>query len=154
MHEKRLVLTVKRRGNKDSRKIRQEWKRFVSDLCKCVCFFVQLWTISCSLLFFDYCHRWFLFAVFIFYCMVMYLLIPLAPQVLDIVLPLLNGSRQRVFLYHTEYYVDNESHYYAIMLHSYSATLMQVSIIVATDAMFAVYVQHTCGKFAIVGWDS
>lgn len=90
------------------------------------------------------------YIAFLFGSLAIYLLIPVMPQLSDIVLPL-NETRQRVFLYQTEYFIDVESHYYTILLHTYSGTVMTICTVVATDSMFVGYIQHICGKLAIVG---
>lgn len=79
-----------------------------------------------------------------------YLTIPMMPKILDIILPL-NESRPLTYLYRTEYFVDPEKYFYAIVLHTYTGTIITVSVVAAADAMFNAYVQHVCGILAIVG---
>nr|AXM05131.1 odorant receptor [Campoletis chlorideae] len=88
------------------------------------------------------------YAIFLFGSMMVYLLIPLMPPILDVILPL-NASRQRKYLYHTEYYVDSESNYYWIVLHTYSGTILTIWTVVSVDTMYATYVQHACGLMEI-----
>nr|AXM05156.1 odorant receptor [Campoletis chlorideae] len=89
------------------------------------------------------------YAFFLFGSLVIYLLVPLIPSILNVVLPL-NDSRQRAYLYETEYFVDREAYFWWIVLHTYIGTILTICTVVSVDAMFATYVQHACGLLAIV----
>ncbi|XP_024889762.1 uncharacterized protein LOC112466106 [Temnothorax curvispinosus] len=91
-----------------------------------------------------------LFAAYIYMSMSLYLIIPVSPQIMDIVMPL-NDSRPRKFLLEVEYRVDREKYYYPILLHSYVAITAIISIMVCVDTTYIAYVQHGCSLFAAIG---
>ena len=80
----------------------------------------------------------------------MYLTVPVIPIFLDVFIPL-NETRERIFLYETEYFVDPMENYFYILVHAYISMPFCIGTIIAFDAMFAVYVHHICGIFAILG---
>ncbi|XP_011314697.1 odorant receptor Or2-like isoform X1 [Fopius arisanus] len=78
-----------------------------------------------------------------------YLVTPLVPIILNIVLPL-NESRPHVYVYHTEYFVDQNKYYYPIQLHAYMTIPVSVTCLVAFDQMCAMFIQHACGMLEIL----
>ena len=91
-----------------------------------------------------------IWTVVVFGSCTVYLIIPLSPQILDVILPL-NASRERTLMYQTEYFIDPDTNFYVILFHTYIGTIMTIVTIVALDTMFAAYVQHYCGILEIVG---
>lgn len=81
--------------------------------------------------------------------LVMYVMIPLLPKMLDIIDPL-NVSRPMGVLYRAQYYVDPEEHFLYICLHAYSASFVTMTTIMATDSMFFCYLMHVCGVLAVI----
>lgn len=79
-----------------------------------------------------------------------YLSLPLMTTLLDMVAPL-NQSRERIYLYETEYFVDKDDNYFYINLHAWITMPFAVGILVAYDTMLAVYISHACGIFAALG---
>lgn len=79
-----------------------------------------------------------------------YLSLPLMTTILDVVAPL-NQSRDRVYLYETEYFVDPDENYVYIYIHACVTMPFALGILVAHDTMLAVYVHHVCGIFAALG---
>ncbi|XP_067209612.1 odorant receptor 22b-like isoform X2 [Linepithema humile] len=89
------------------------------------------------------------YAAFFYIIFFLYLLIPLIPRVLDIVVPL-NESRPLKYLYQGEYKVDKEKYYYPILLYAFVAIIINMSIIMIIDTMYIVCVLHTCSLFTAI----
>ncbi|KAK0084515.1 hypothetical protein PV325_006887 [Microctonus aethiopoides] len=77
----------------------------------------------------------------------LYLASPSVPKFLDIIYPL-NQSRDRIYLYQTEYFVDQDEYYIPILIHAYMTVPVSLCVIVFVDNMFAMYIHHACGLFA------
>ncbi|XP_044013387.1 odorant receptor 13a-like [Aphidius gifuensis] len=90
-----------------------------------------------------------IYAAAIFGVVGVYFLSAVVPKFLDIVKPL-NESRNHVFLYETEYFVDQDKYYYQILLHGYLTVPISVGVIIFFDNMLACYVSHICGCLAVV----
>ncbi|XP_043273341.1 uncharacterized protein [Venturia canescens] len=104
----------------------------------------------------NYAHTGFLlgfsYVVCVFGSLAIYLIVPLTPQIFDIILPL-NESRPRQFLYEVEYIIiDEEDHYVSIMIHNYVGSIITILVVVSVDAMLLAYVHHICGMFSILGY--
>ncbi|XP_039311505.1 uncharacterized protein LOC113004033 isoform X2 [Solenopsis invicta] len=52
----------------------------------------------------------------------------------------------------TEYFIDQEKHFYLILCHANAATGLGVTIILGTGTMFIFYQQHACGMFQIASY--
>ncbi|XP_043464704.1 odorant receptor 49b-like [Leptopilina heterotoma] len=93
--------------------------------------------------------------IFIFYSYVstlVYVMTPLLPQILDIILPL-NESRERTYVFHVNYvFIENDNYYNFIYLHSVLAAFITLTNIVAVDFIFLASVQHACGIFQLLGY--
>ncbi|XP_070165801.1 odorant receptor 13a [Polyergus mexicanus] len=57
----------------------------------------------------------------------------------------------RPLLHIVEYYVDMDKYYFPILIHGYLTVAICVTSIVATDAIFVIFVQHVCGLFIVTG---
>lgn len=68
----------------------------------------------------------------------------------DILVPL-NGSHRLECPFVAEYFIDEEVYYYYILLHMYTIFLVGLTVVIATEAFYAICVQHACGLFHIVG---
>ncbi|XP_066595953.1 odorant receptor 9a-like [Prorops nasuta] len=55
-------------------------------------------------------------------------------------------------LHVVEYYVDVDRFYYPIVLHGYFIIILCITIIVAVDSTFVVFVSHICGIFSVLGY--
>ncbi|XP_019884004.1 uncharacterized protein LOC109610211 isoform X1 [Camponotus floridanus] len=91
------------------------------------------------------------YSIYVYVSMILYLLMPMSPQILDIMMPL-NESRPRKFLFEVEYRIDREKYYYLILFHSYVAVIGVMSIVVCADTTYIAYVQHGCSLFAAIGY--
>nr|AKO89986.1 odorant receptor 22 [Microplitis mediator] len=58
---------------------------------------------------------------------------------------------EKPVLFHVEYFYDLEKYYYPLLIHSYFGTMAYMTVAVAIDSMFMVYVQHACAIFAVIG---
>nr|AXM05183.1 odorant receptor [Campoletis chlorideae] len=90
-----------------------------------------------------------IYAIMLFSALGLYLGLPLVPFLMDAIKPL-NQSRQLIYLYETEYFVDQDEYYFIILIHYYMTMPFSVGMIVGYDTMFGVYVQHACGIFSIL----
>lgn len=72
----------------------------------------------------------------------------LFPKFLDIVAPL-NESRPCELFAIATFFFDQEKYFVPIFLHMTVALSAEVTIIVATDTMSLIYVQHACALFKI-----
>ncbi|THK32906.1 odorant receptor 13a-like [Diachasma alloeum] len=87
---------------------------------------------------------------YIYATTLMYLLGPMVPKVLDVVMPL-NESRPALEIYQTEYFVDPVKNKIPILVHAYVISPFPSTIIVAFDALYCNCVNHACSMFEIVG---
>lgn len=62
-----------------------------------------------------------------------------------------NENVTRALLYHVEQVVDVDKYYYLVLFHSYYGTFFLMTLPIAADSMFLVYVQHACGMFSLIG---
>ena len=85
-----------------------------------------------------------------FSTLIIYLLLPFTPFVLDIVKPL-NESRPKLPIYLVEFFVDEKKYYFEILAHSYITTIIGVLCVIASDTFYANSVQHACGMLSILG---
>ncbi|KYM95876.1 hypothetical protein ALC62_13486, partial [Cyphomyrmex costatus] len=60
-----------------------------------------------------------------------------------------NISQPRNLFIITEYFIDQEKHYYLILLHTYAALSIGGVIGIATGTMLIAYLQHVCGMLSI-----
>ncbi|KYN26701.1 Odorant receptor 49b [Trachymyrmex cornetzi] len=92
-----------------------------------------------------------LYSIYVYTSMVLFMIIPMSPQIMDIVMPL-NDTRPRMLLIEVEYRVDREKYYYPMLFHSYAAIVLIISIIVCVDTTYISYVEHGCSLFAAIGY--
>ncbi|XP_063972099.1 uncharacterized protein LOC135159951 isoform X2 [Diachasmimorpha longicaudata] len=91
----------------------------------------------------------------LFYATTIYIVVgiyfcsPAVPKVLDYFKPL-NESRPRIFLYQTEYFIDQEKYYIYILIHAYVTVSICLGVIVVFDNLFATFINHACGMFEIL----
>ncbi|KAK2576711.1 hypothetical protein KPH14_005368 [Odynerus spinipes] len=91
-----------------------------------------------------------LYATVIYIAMCLYMTLPHVPYVVATVL---KGDKNatRGLLYHVEQIIDVEKYYYYVLLHSYYTTFFLMTIMIASDTMLIVFIQHACGMFAAIG---
>ncbi|XP_063992720.1 uncharacterized protein LOC135170646 [Diachasmimorpha longicaudata] len=87
---------------------------------------------------------------YIYATTLMYLLGPMVPKVLDVVMPL-NESRPTVEIYQTEYFVNPVKYEIPILVHAYVISPFPSTIVVAFDALYCNCVNHACSMLEIIG---
>lgn len=87
----------------------------------------------------------------IYSLMTLYMLIPVTPQLLDLLMPL-NKSRPYKYLFDIDYSFDREVYYYPVLLHSYLSSVVTISLMVVTDTSYMSLAQHACGLFTVIGY--
>lgn len=91
----------------------------------------------------------FFFLVAYYVCMIIYLVVTIAPRILDFWVPL-NESRPFIYIFRTDYIIDKEKYYTPIIIHHFITAVIGITSIVAADGTYTVYVHHVCGMFTIV----
>ncbi|KAG7205964.1 hypothetical protein KM043_007891 [Ampulex compressa] len=95
------------------------------------------------------------YGMYYIYCIIVvvciFLLMPLASKILDLVVPL-NQSRPEFSFYEAEYIVDPEKYYYPILLHMDLTFVGGITIIASADLALLNFVMHACGSFSVVGY--
>ena len=79
----------------------------------------------------------------------MYITLPLAPAVLDMIDPL-NETRPKAFPYFAEYFIDDQKYYFELTVHGWIVCILSVQIYATFDSTYAQTVHHACALFAIV----
>lgn len=77
-------------------------------------------------------------------------LVPLLPVILDVVAPI-NGTHPKHLMFQQiEFLFDYEKYFFPLLIHGYLGTMAYLTIIIAIDTIFMVYIQHACAKFEIL----
>ncbi|XP_039311500.1 uncharacterized protein LOC105198338 isoform X2 [Solenopsis invicta] len=84
-------------------------------------------------------------------CISILILYALFPQIFNIQF-LRNATGHYSLPLMTEYFIDQEKHFYLILCHANAATGLGVTIILGTGTMFIFYQQHACGMFKIASY--
>lgn len=71
------------------------------------------------------------------------------PVFLDMIEPL-NYTRQRMFPYFAEYFIDDQKYYFELTVHCWIVCILSVQIFGTFDTTYAQCVQHARALFAIV----
>ncbi|XP_076240847.1 uncharacterized protein LOC143183227 [Calliopsis andreniformis] len=82
--------------------------------------------------------------------LIMFILLPFVPPVLDVLVPL-EEPRSRIFIYPAYYFLDEEKYYYFIIVHMLVAACIVAFVFIAADLNLVYTVQHACALFAITG---
>jgi len=77
-----------------------------------------------------------------------FIIAQLWPNIIGVVLSR-NISQSRHLLITTEYFIDQEKHFYLIVLHTYAAVCIGCTAMIAIGTMILAYLQHTCGMLSI-----
>ncbi|XP_071629214.1 uncharacterized protein [Temnothorax longispinosus] len=91
------------------------------------------------------------YAVMIYSLMSLYMLIPVTPQILDLLMPL-NQSRPYKYLFDVDFSFDREEYYFSVLLYSYLTTVVSMTVMVVTDTSYLMLAHHVCGLFAAIGY--
>ncbi|XP_044598597.1 odorant receptor 13a-like [Cotesia glomerata] len=79
----------------------------------------------------------------------LFLASPALPKILDFIKPL-NQTRDLIYLYETEYFVDQREYYLPILLHYYLSVPISVGGIVFFDNMLGTFIHHECAMLEIL----
>jgi len=89
-----------------------------------------------------------IFLVAAYSTLLLYMVIQFSPNFLDIVAPQ-NESRLHSIPITAEYFADQQKYYLPILLHIDIIALVGFTTIMSTESLFATYIQHAIGMFAI-----
>lgn len=100
---------------------------------------------------------WYSFSGTVYISMIPFMLGPIVPIILkfipETILPANpNATIAKPLMFHVEYLIDVDKYYYPLVIHSYFGTMAYITVVVAIDCMFIVYVQFACSMFNIIGW--
>lgn len=71
------------------------------------------------------------------------------PSVLDIVAPM-DKPRPRKFPIHIECFLDQQKYFYLLYFVIVVSAFVGMTVLMATENMYMIFMQHTCGLFEIV----
>lgn len=84
--------------------------------------------------------------------MTLFLVMPLFPRLMDVILPL-NESRPLRSIIIANYFVDGNKYFYSIYCHMCIEITMAITLLLATDSLFLVFNSHLCGLLSAVGYE-
>ncbi|XP_017795548.1 PREDICTED: uncharacterized protein LOC108576982 [Habropoda laboriosa] len=87
----------------------------------------------------------------LFYFSIIFVLFPLIPPILDVVSPL-NETRSRIEVIKLQYLFDMEKNFYSLYVYTGWCSFMTMMVIITIDALYVVIIHHTCGLFAVCGY--
>ena len=70
---------------------------------------------------------------------------------LDVVMPLSNGTRPKNYPMPEDFGVDYEKYYPYIFIYDATTISINFTLVISIDTMYVVYVQHACGIFYAIG---
>jgi len=77
-----------------------------------------------------------------------FIIVQLWPSIIGVILSR-NISQSRHLLITMEYFIDQEKHFYLIVLHTSAAICIGFIALIAIGTMLITYLQHICGMFSI-----
>lgn len=80
--------------------------------------------------------------------LLIYVFVQFAPNFLDFIAPR-NESRLHSIPIAAEYFADQQKYYLPILLHIDTIVLVGLTTVMSTETLFAAYIQHAIGMFAI-----
>lgn len=90
------------------------------------------------------------FAVMMYLLSSMFIVIPLTPAFLDIVLPL-NESRPRILAIEVDFRINKDEYFVPLFCYTTAIIVVGISIMVGADTMHFTCTNHACSLFAIIG---
>ncbi|NP_001177537.1 odorant receptor 129 [Nasonia vitripennis] len=90
------------------------------------------------------------YTIFVLAALGVFVVVPLAPGILDVILPLENGTRSKFFILNGEFLVDKTEYFIEIYAFDSICCIVTVLIICATDPLYAAILEHCLAIFAIV----
>lgn len=79
-----------------------------------------------------------------------YILTTVAPQILDVFIPL-NETRPKRLTSHVKYFFSWEKYFYYVVLHIIISSAVQVAVVTGCRSTFSILIEHACGLFSNVG---
>ncbi|KAL2738901.1 odorant receptor 4-like isoform X1 [Vespula squamosa] len=92
----------------------------------------------------------FLYTSYIYSCMTLFLLLPFVPCIMDIIVPL-NESRPLRPIFKSEYFIDEDQHFFPIYFHMSIVIVIAITILISADILLLLFNSHVCGIFTAVG---
>ncbi|KAL6260656.1 hypothetical protein P5V15_008175 [Pogonomyrmex californicus] len=74
------------------------------------------------------------------------------PHIFDVLFFINRTQSNHLFLFKTEYFIDQERYFYLITLHANMASIIGIGVVMATGTLFIFYQQHACGMFQIASY--
>jgi len=78
-----------------------------------------------------------------------FILTTFVPDVLNIVIPL-DEPRQRQLPLQIELFLDQEKYFYLIVLIFITSAFLGMTVLMATENMYMLFIQHICGLYKII----
>lgn len=82
--------------------------------------------------------------------MLVFIIIPLTPPLLDIVMPLNESSRPRFFAIVVEFRVDKNEYFLPIFCYTTAIIVIGTNVTMSVDAMHIACTAHACSLFAAI----
>ncbi|KAJ8680178.1 hypothetical protein QAD02_015965 [Eretmocerus hayati] len=92
-----------------------------------------------------------MYCLTLYLAVVMFLVIPLRPLILDVILPL-NETRPKEPVILAEFFVDEDKYFRILVTHAFITGACGVLPIVGSDTFYFACVQHACGMMKILGF--
>ncbi|KAG5318239.1 OR2A protein, partial [Pseudoatta argentina] len=92
-----------------------------------------------------------IYAVALYSITITYLMVPIKPILLDVILPL-NESRPRFFMLSIEYKIDKDKYFVPLFFYNIIVVVTGVAILIGVDAMYVTRTIHACSLFSIIGY--
>lgn len=82
--------------------------------------------------------------------MTLFLIMPFFPRIMDIIIPL-NESRALNPIFKSEYFIDEDQHFFLIYFHMSIVIVIGITVLISTDVLLLLLNSHVCGLFTAVG---
>ncbi|KAI4495970.1 hypothetical protein M0802_008185 [Mischocyttarus mexicanus] len=93
----------------------------------------------------------FFYTSYIYSCMTLFLIMPFFPRIMDVIIPL-NESRSLKPIFRSEYFIDEDQHFFPIYFHMTIVIVIGITVLISTDVLLLLLNSHVCGLFTAVGY--
>ncbi|XP_039303574.1 uncharacterized protein LOC105199461 [Solenopsis invicta] len=93
-----------------------------------------------------------IYSLYLYVSLSLFMLITISPQILNVVLPVINESRPLMMPFDAYYFVNTEQYYFYIIFHIWVGVIIILVGALAHDCLFFTYVEHVCSLFALAGY--
>ncbi|KAG5309530.1 OR9A protein, partial [Acromyrmex insinuator] len=90
-----------------------------------------------------------IYAIALYIITIIYLMVPIKPILLDVILPL-NESRPRFFMLSIEYKIDKDKYFVPLFCYNIIVVVTGVAILIGIDAIYVTRTIHACSLFSII----